>query len=189
MLINIWFNRKDVKTLNRPSHPTQSTYESNCPFHFCERIHTAIKMASAEHVLTLRSSKTWISLFLHQIWRNVAFHQLLTNGSSAVNGCQRHRFCLLNYNWWTGVVRITCGLLWCFYQLFGLSFWRHPFTAEDPLLSEWWNATFLQICKIKTIDYLRKIMLYYSFPVAQMVEHGASNAKIMGSIPRESKSW
>ncbi len=29
----------------------------------------------------------------------------------------------------------------------------------------------------------------YNFPVAQMVEHGASNAKIMGSIPRESKSW
>ncbi len=27
-----------------------------------------------------------------------------------------------------------------------------------------------------------------SFPVAQIVEHGASNAKIMGSIPRESKS-
>ncbi len=26
------------------------------------------------------------------------------------------------------------------------------------------------------------------FPVAQMVEHGASNAKIMDSIPRESKS-
>ncbi len=37
-------------------------------------------------------------------------------------------------NWWTGVVWITCGLLWCFYQLFGLSFWRHPFTAEHPLL-------------------------------------------------------
>ncbi len=28
-----------------------------------------------------------------------------------------------------------------------------------------------------------------SFPVAQLVEHGASNATIMGSIPRESKSW
>ncbi len=28
----------------------------------------------------------------------------------------------------------------------------------------------------------------HGFPVAQMVEHGASNAKIMGSIPRESKS-
>ncbi len=30
---------------------------------------------------------------------------------------------------------------------------------------------------------------YQSFPVAQLVEHGVSNAKIMGSIPRESKSW
>ncbi len=39
-----------------------------------------------------------------------------------------------------------CVLLWCFYQLFGLSFWRHPFTAEDPLLSKWCNARFLQIC-------------------------------------------
>ncbi len=38
-----------------------------------------------------------------------------------------------------------CGLLWCLYQLFGLSFWRHPFTAEHPLLSKWCNATFLQI--------------------------------------------
>ncbi len=38
-----------------------------------------------------------------------------------------------------------CGLLWCFYQLFGLSFWRHPFTAEHPLLRQWCNATFLQI--------------------------------------------
>ncbi len=28
-----------------------------------------------------------------------------------------------------------------------------------------------------------------SFPVAQLVEHGVNNAKIMGSIPRESKSW
>ncbi len=27
------------------------------------------------------------------------------------------------------------------------------------------------------------------FPVAQIVEQGASNAKIMGSIPRENKSW
>ncbi len=51
-----------------------------------------------------------------------------------------------NINWWTGVVWITCGLLWCFYQLFGFSFWRHPFTADDPLVSKWCNATFLQIC-------------------------------------------
>ncbi len=38
-----------------------------------------------------------------------------------------------------------CGLLWCFYQLFGLSFWRHPFTAEHPLLRQWCSDTFLQI--------------------------------------------
>ncbi len=39
-----------------------------------------------------------------------------------------------------------CGLLRCFYQLFGLSFWRHPFTTEDPLVSKWCNVNFLQIC-------------------------------------------
>ncbi len=33
------------------------------------------------------------------------------------------------------------------------------------------------------------VHLIVGFPVAQLVEHGASNAKIMGSIPRESKSW
>ncbi len=36
------------------------------------------------------------------------------------------------YVYW--VVWIIYGLLWCFYQLFELSFWRHPFTAEDPLV-------------------------------------------------------
>ncbi len=30
-------------------------------------------------------------------------------------------------------------------QLFWLSFWRHPFTAED-LVKKWCNYTFLQIC-------------------------------------------
>ncbi len=38
-------------------------------------------------------------------------------------------------NWWTEIMWITCVLLWCFYQLFLLSFWRHPFTAEHPLVS------------------------------------------------------
>ncbi len=49
----------------------------------------------------------------------------------------------------------TCVLLWCFYQLFGLSFWRHPFTAEHPLLRHWCNATFLQMWwRIKLIFIL-----------------------------------
>ncbi len=52
-------------------------------------------------------------------------------------------------NWWTGVMWFTCGLLWCFYLLFGLSFWRHPFTADDPLVSKWCNAKFPQICSDK----------------------------------------
>ncbi len=50
------------------------------------------------------------------------------------------------FNWWIGVMWIIFGLLWCFYQLFGLSFWWHPFTAEDPLVSKWCSATFLQFC-------------------------------------------
>ncbi len=44
----------------------------------------------------------------------------------------------------------SCGLLvdFCdvFNELFGLSFWRHPFTAKDPLVSKRCNAKFLQIC-------------------------------------------
>ncbi len=40
---------------------------------------------------------------------------------------------------------VTCGLLRCFYQQFGLLFWRHPFTAEDPLVSKWCHAKFLQV--------------------------------------------
>ncbi len=55
------------------------------------------------------------------------------------------RFTSQDINWLTGVVWIACGLLWCLYQLFGLSFWWHPFTAEDPLVSKWCNVTFLQI--------------------------------------------
>ncbi len=39
------------------------------------------------------------------------------------------------------------------------------------------------------ISEINDMWMIYSFPVAQLVEHGASNAKIMGSIPRESKSW
>ncbi len=35
----------------------------------------------------------------------------------------------------SGVVWRTCGLFWCFYQLFRPSFWWHPFNGEDPSIS------------------------------------------------------
>ncbi len=38
------------------------------------------------------------------------------------------------------------------------------------------------------MESIKSSSIKESFPVAQLVEHGASNAKIMGSIPRESKS-
>ncbi len=57
-------------------------------------------------------------------------------------------------NWCTGVVWITCGLLWCFYQLFGLSFWRHPFTAGDSLVSEWCNAKFIRFWWRNKVIYI-----------------------------------
>ncbi len=54
-------------------------------------------------------------------------------------------FASQDVNRWAGVMWITCGLLWCFYQLFGLSFWRHPFTTEDPFVSKWCNDTFIRM--------------------------------------------
>ncbi len=47
---------------------------------------------------------------------------------------------------------LTYGLE-CFSQLFRLSFWRHPFTAEHPLVSKcytflqiWWRNKLIYIC-------------------------------------------
>ncbi len=53
---------------------------------------------------------------------------------------------------------ISSGLLWCFYQLFELSFWWHPFTAEDPLVNKKCNAKFIQI--INKPDGLSSIFIY-----------------------------
>ncbi len=60
----------------------------------------------------------------------------------------KHNFSI-NEMWIDGLEWITCVLLWCLFidiDLFGLSFWRHPSTAEDLLMSKWWRDTFLQIC-------------------------------------------
>ncbi len=53
-------------------------------------------------------------------------------------------------NWCTWVMWIIVFV----YHLFGLSFWRHPFTAEDPLVSKWYNAKFLQICSDEDTNYI-----------------------------------
>ncbi len=145
-----------------------------------------------------------MSLFLHQIWRNVALHHLLSNGSSAVNGCRQNespnreictdqasftiqnsskQICVWilkredNSGWpssleellwimdWILVYRWNvlmdlflantqlwlewCGLLDVFISCLD-SFWRHPFTAEHPLLRHWRSDTFLQIWWRKT---------------------------------------
>ncbi len=42
------------------------------------------------------------------------------------------------------------GVVWCFYQLFGLSFWRHPFTAEHPLLRHWCRHISTNLMKKQT---------------------------------------
>ncbi len=47
---------------------------------------------------------------------------------------------------------ITYGWLWCFISCLD-SFWRHPFTAMDPLLSKWYKAKFLQICSHFWLSY------------------------------------
>ncbi len=61
-------------------------------------------------------------------------------------------FCSQDVNWWTGVMRVTCELLWSFsQQLFGLSFWRHPFTAEDPLLNK--SCFFIFHCMEKAASF------------------------------------
>ncbi len=56
--------------------------------YFKGTVHQKFKVA--EKCLTLRLSKMLMSLFLHQIWRNVTFHHLFSNGCSAVNGCRQN---------------------------------------------------------------------------------------------------
>ncbi len=61
--------------------------------------------------------------------------------------CWLYNLCIVVYvtnKTWNLKLETWCGLSWCFYQLFGLSFWRHPFTAEHPLLRHWCSETFLQ---------------------------------------------
>ncbi len=45
-------------------------------------------------------------------------------------------------NWWTGVMQIIVMFL----SAVWLSFWRHPLTLEDLLVSKCCNDKYIQIC-------------------------------------------
>ncbi len=77
--------------------------------------------------------------------KNVAWHRLLAI-VKAFKLIQR-RWSTLSFSFHNTLIDglKSCGFLSCFYQLLGLSFWRHPFTVKDPLVSKWCNTKFLQI--------------------------------------------
>ncbi len=69
---------------------------------------------------------------------------------------------------WSGV-----DYLWCVYQLFGLSFWWHPFTADDPLLT-WYiypnlftyrNELIYILNDLTVSSFSAHFWLHYSFDV------------------------
>ncbi len=70
-----------------------------------------------------------------------------------------------NVNYCTESCELLCGLLWCFYQLFWLSLWRHPFTSEDWLVSKWCNAKCLQTCSMKSFLINVKVKSQFKEPI------------------------
>ncbi len=64
-------------------------------------------------------------------------------------------FTLQDVNRWTGVVWIT---VYC--DVNQLLFYRHPFTAEDPLVIKWFNAKFLQICSEEETNWSTSEVVY-----------------------------
>ncbi len=62
-----------------------------------------------------------------------------------------HIFTSQDVNSYNRIMSINCGLLCCFFQLFGFSIWWHPITSEDSLSIKCCNAKFLQISSEKLI--------------------------------------
>ncbi len=74
-------------------------------------------------------------------------------------------FFLQTHSFWL-LKTLTDGLEWCgllvdycdVLSAVGLSFWRHPFTAEHPLLSHWCSDTFLQIWWRNKLIYILDVL-------------------------------
>ncbi len=67
-------------------------------------------------------------------------------------------------NWWTESSWLLVDyydVLSAFYQL---SFWRHPFTAEDSMVSKWYNTKFLHICRRNKLIYILNPWTWVHFP-------------------------
>ncbi len=79
--------------------------------------------------------------------------------------------------------------LWIIVMFYQLSFWRHPFTAEDPLVNKWCNATFLQIYVKKSFCMSIK-NLYFDLSVRffRTTTH-CVNGKIIKEMNANLKPW
>ncbi len=95
---------------------------------------------------------------------------------------QIHSFSLhimLNYELNIRRKESHCGLLVLslFYLVLLLdSFWRHPFTADDPLVNNWCDAKFLQICfNEETNSWMSwrsaNFQFEWTIPVGQSASH------------------
>ncbi len=91
---------------------------------------------------------------------------------------QTHKMCMISQdvNWWTGVVWINCGLLWCFYQLFGLSFWWHPFTVEHPNLFPWKNKHIIILEGLRVSKFSTHFYFWMGDISKAARSHAANNA-------------
>ncbi len=132
-----WESKQLIKTSTSNPHHTEKVFWSE----------SGEKSASDQAAFTRQNSSKLICGWILMKTGDALFHWRKSYYGLWTHILMLDLFQLLSspdVNWWTGVVWITCGLLWCFYQLFGLSFWRHPFTAEHPLLRHWCRDTFLQ---------------------------------------------
>ncbi len=124
------------------------------------------KYAQIEHLLQVKQSKTALNKYVSGFWCERTTRDGLFHWRKCYYGLWTY-ILIIFLNQWFKVKRLnngfisykqaafhfhlidsSCRLLVDYCNVFIScldSFWRHPFTAEDPLVSKWWNATFLQI--------------------------------------------